>query len=69
MEEKERVSPEELDKYFSNVSYDFYNLPMAIILSFHKHKFAPMTFDELLNDITSKKDAINKLLYSAVNWE
>ena len=61
MEEKERVSPEELDKYFSNVSYDFYNLPMAIILSFHKHKFAPMTFDELLNDITSKKDAINKL--------
>ena len=61
MEEKEKVTPEELDKYFSNVSYDFYNLPMAIIISFHKHKFAPMTFDELLNDITSKKDAINKL--------
>jgi hypothetical protein len=55
---EEKVTPEELDKYFSNVSYDYYNLPMAIIFSFYKHKFAPMTFDQLLNDITSKNDSI-----------
>ena len=58
---EEKATPEELDKYFSNVSYDYYNLPMAIIFSFYKHKFAPMTFDQLLNDISSKKDSIYQL--------
>ena len=59
MSQKERIT--ELNKFFSKVSYDYYNIPMAILLCLYKNKFKPMTYNEILKDITSRKDSKKKL--------
>ena len=59
MTQKERIS--DLNKFFSKVTYDYYNIPMAILLSFYKNKFKPMSYNEILKEILSRKDAKKKL--------
>ena len=59
MSQKERIS--DLNKFFSKVTYDYYNIPMAILLSFYNNKFKQMTYPDLLKDILSRKDAKKKL--------
>ena len=63
MTQKELIS--NLNKFFSNVSFDFYNIQMAILLSFYKNKFNPMTLKELQNTISSRKDFKEKLRKSS----
>ena len=63
MTQKELIS--NLNKFFSNVSFDFYNIQMAILLSFYKNKFNPMTLKELQNTISSRKDFKKKLRKSS----
>ena len=59
MTQKERIS--DLNQFFSKVSYDFYNIPMAILLCFYNNKFQPLTYNEILKDILSRKDSKKKL--------
>ena len=59
MTQKQQIT--ELNKFFSKVTYDFYNIPMAILLCFYKNKFKPMTYNEILNEITSKRESKKKL--------
>ena len=59
MTQKERIS--DLNQFFSKVSYDFYNIPMAILLCFYNNKFQPLTYNEILKEILSRKDSKIKL--------
>ena len=52
---------EDLNSYFSDISYDYYNLHMAVIISYYNHKFIPLSQKEIYNDIISKKDFKTKL--------
>ena len=59
MNQSERIS--DLNKFFSKVNYDFYNIPMAILLCFYNNKFQPVTYNEILKEILSRKDSKIKL--------
>ena len=59
MNQSERIS--DLNKFFSKVNYDFYNIPMAILLCFYNNKFQPLTYNEILKEILSRKDSKIKL--------
>lgn len=59
MTQKQQIT--ELNKFFSKVTYDFYNIPMAILLCFYKNKFKSMTYNDILNEIVSKRDSKKKL--------
>ena len=52
---------EDLCQFFSTVSYDYYNLHMAVMISYYNHKFVPLTQKEIYNDISSKEDFTTKL--------
>ena len=52
---------EELNNFFSNVSYDYYNLHMAVIIAYYNHNFSPLTQKEIYNEIITKKSLKNKL--------
>lgn len=52
---------EELNNFFSNVSYDYYNLHMAVIIAYYNHNFLPLTQKEIYNEIITKRNLKNKL--------
>ena len=52
---------EELNKFLSNISYNYYDVPMAMILSYYKNKFIPLTQNEIYLDIISNKNYKEKL--------
>ena len=58
--EKE-VTIEDLNLFFSNISYDYYNLHMAVIIAYYNHKFIPLTQKEIYNDIITRNDFKSKL--------
>ena len=52
---------EELNSFFSNISYNYYDVPMAMILAYYKKKFKPLTQNEIYLDIISNKNYKEKL--------
>lgn len=52
---------EELNKFLSNISYNYYDVPMAMILSYYKNNFIPLTQNEIYLDIISNKNYKEKL--------
>ena len=52
---------EDLNSFFADISYDYYNLHMAVIISYYNHKFIPLSQKEIYADIISKKDFRAKL--------
>ena len=54
-------SKKDILNFFSNVKYNYYNLEMAIIISFYEKNFTLMTQKEILNSIISKKDYKEKM--------
>ena len=55
------TSKKDILNFFSNVKYNYYNLEMAIIISFYEKNFTLMTQKEILNSIISKKDYKEKM--------
>ena len=60
MEEKS-ITINELNDFLSNVSYNYYNVPMAMILSYWKHKFIPLTQNKIYENIIYDKNYKEKL--------
>ena len=58
---EQQTSIEELNLFFSNISYDFYNLHMAVIIAYYNNNFSPLTQKEIYNEIISRKDFRDKL--------
>ena len=52
---------EELNKFLSNISYNYYDVPMAMILSYYKNNFIPLTQNNIYLDIISNKNYKEKL--------
>ena len=52
---------DDLCQFFSTVTYDYYNLHMAVMISYYNHKFTPLTQKEIYNDISSRDDFSTKL--------
>ena len=60
--ESERDSTIELlNSFFSNISYNYYDVPMAMVLSYYKKQFKPLTLNEIYLDITSNEKYKEKL--------
>ena len=58
---KKETTIDELNSFFSNVSFDYYNIPMAMLICFYKNNFNPMKQNDIYKNIISNPDYKEKL--------
>jgi len=58
---KKETTIDELNSFFSNVSFDYYNIPMAMLICFYKNNFNPMKQNDIYKSIISNPDYKEKL--------